>query len=123
MIQPRFALLAVTSIFLLSACAIKPAETVTVYKSKNAVQCETSGMSVHDSANTLSSYGVTVKSSQCGVLTEVMFASVCGAKTGDIVIHDIGAREEALAGELGYISIDSLKTGEVASGFAVVDCK
>lgn len=123
MIQLRAALLAVTSTFLLFACAIKPVETVTVYKSKNAVQCETSGMSVHDSANTLSSYGVTVKSSHCGVLTETMFASVCGAKTGDIVFHDIGAREEALAVELGYTNIDSLKTAELASGYAAVDCK
>ncbi|NGN97000.1 hypothetical protein G5S52_04835 [Grimontia sp. S25] len=108
---------------ILAGCAIKPAEEITVYKTKGAVQCESSGMSIFESESLLRNSGVDVIFSQCGVLEGMSFAQMCGGKTGDILVHTINARYGDLAASMGYEPVATLITKDTPKGFNVADCQ
>ncbi|WP_028024164.1 hypothetical protein [Enterovibrio calviensis] len=115
--------LSLSSFFLLSGCAIKPPESVTVYQSRGAIQCEDPGMTAVDSFQQLSSNGVHVETSQCGQLNGVSFVSVCGAETADVVIHSIEAKDVKLAEMMGYSRLDSKQHADELSDFNIVPCE
>lgn len=107
----------------LLGCAIKPAGHITVYKSLGVVQCESQGMTLAQSERQLAGMGVDVIGSTCGVLEKVAFTSVCGAETGDIVLHTIDRRHEKLAEAMGYKDVIGLKTPDSPEGFRLVECQ
>ncbi|WP_233265733.1 hypothetical protein [Grimontia hollisae] len=108
---------------ILAGCAIKPAEKVTVYKTRGVIQCESQGMSLVQSELQLTGVGVKIIDSQCAVLDGRVFASVCGAETGDIVLHTIDRRHEKLAEAMGYRNALQLKTPDTPEGFQPVECQ
>ncbi|MCO1333913.1 hypothetical protein MO867_06120 [Microbulbifer sp. OS29] len=79
-----------------------PGEMVWVYRSSGSKQCEGGGMTLPQSLAKLRGSGVAVQESRCGVRTDRMFASVCGAPTGDILMHLVGMDALDAALELGY---------------------
>ncbi len=98
-------------------------QTVSVYIKTGEKQCEpTSGLSASESKKTLTDSGVSVVETQCGSQTGMVFISVCGAGTADIVIHTILANEEAKALSLGYLSVKSLMKG-TSLGFVTKECQ
>jgi len=77
-------------------------EITVVFESKGAVQCESEGITVSDSAQKLINSGIDVIESHCAYhnLTDVM--SVCGAGSNEIIIHNIPAQSSVDALELGF---------------------
>ncbi|MDD1795717.1 hypothetical protein LRP50_21585 [Enterovibrio sp. ZSDZ42] len=115
--------LSITSFLLISGCAIKSPEYVTVYQSRGVIQCESAGITAADSREQLSSKGVGVKTSQCGQLSGVSFISVCGAETSDVVIHSIEAKDIRLAEMMGYSLVDSTQETGDKQEFDIVPCE
>ncbi|KXF81716.1 hypothetical protein [Enterovibrio coralii] len=104
-----------------SGCAIKQPQTTTVYIPKGAIQCESEGMTLSDSTKRLASVGVKSLSAQCGDLTGVMNAAVCGGETGKIIVHSIASKEVLLAAEAGYKNANELKSAD-GLGYTMFDC-
>ncbi|MEZ8142241.1 hypothetical protein [Enterovibrio sp. FF113] len=107
----------------LSGCAIKQSKDVTVYQSRGAVQCETTGSTVQESRDKLMSIGVSVESSQCARLNDLMFASVCGGKTADILVHSVNARDLKVVQEMGFTLVSELESAESEAGYTIVPCE
>ncbi len=106
---------------LLSCTSPTEKETAQVYMNKGAVQCESSGLSKEESAQRLIDNGIDVLKSECGQLTGVAFATVCGGATGDINLHTIVSQNLLDAERLGYESIADLAQ-DSALGFIVIEC-
>ena len=77
-------------------------EITVVFESKGAVQCESEGMTVSDSAQKLINSGIDVIESHCAYHNLVDVMSVCGASSNEIIIHDIPAQSSVDASELGF---------------------
>ncbi|MFA0809983.1 hypothetical protein [Microbulbifer epialgicus] len=85
-----------------SAPAPRPGELVWVYRKSGRKQCEGGGMTLQQSLAKLRENGIAVQESRCGVRTDRMYPAVCGAPTGDILLHLIGMDALDAALELGY---------------------
>ncbi|WP_444931792.1 hypothetical protein ACJJIF_08510 [Microbulbifer sp. SSSA002] len=85
-----------------AAATMPSGEMVWVYRSSGSKQCEGGGMTLQQSLAKLRGDGVLVQESRCGVRTDRMFTAVCGAPTGDILLHSIGVDALDSALELGY---------------------
>ena len=112
---------------LLAACSGDPgsggADTARVYTGTGARQCETDGLSLERSAQALVEAGIDVLDSSCGVMTGVAFPAVCGAPTGEILVHEIRSVNVPDAGELDYENVESLVDPEEGTGYRLVDCE
>jgi|SRR5688572_10521758 len=95
---------------------------VLVYESRQAIQCTTRGLTTQQSAQKLVNGGIDVLESNCGVNTNLVFAAVCGAGTGDILIHKIRSTNLADAEQLGFSSVATLNNPTTGIGYAKVDC-
>jgi hypothetical protein len=95
---------------------------VLVYESRQAIQCTTRGLTTQASAQKLVNGGIDVLESNCGVNTNLVFAAVCGAGTGDLLIHKIRSSNLADAEHLGFSSVDTLRNPTTGIGYAKVDC-
>lgn len=93
-----------------------------VYISKGAIQCESKGLSLEETAAKLEKSGVEVSKSHCGVLTDVMFAAMCGSPTGDINLHLIPADTIANAESAGFKKVAELAT-ENGQGYDIIPCE
>ena len=81
-----------------------------VYISKERAQCESeSGKDLAVTKDTLAQAGITVFSSECGVITGIMPPALCGSITLHINIHGIDERKIAEAEALGYKSVESFE--------------
>lgn len=98
-----------------------PDTFVDVYVGANAIQCEYSGDHAEQSAKVLTNAGVTVKSSQCASMTEVMFPAVCGGGSDAINIHTIATSDLEKARAAGFAPVSELSAGK-SKGYAVRDC-
>ncbi|MEM7209777.1 MAG: hypothetical protein AAF434_18300 [Pseudomonadota bacterium] len=99
------------------------ANTVTVFKSTGAIQCEHSGESVEESALLLIRRGIDVISSNCGFETNLVVLAVCGAGTTDINLHLIPRSNLPDAEELEYFDVAVLENDTTGVGYEVVDCE
>jgi len=97
-------------------------DTVLIYKSTEAVQCGFEGFSIDDTANELIEAGVDVLLSQCGITTGLIVATVCGAGTFDINIHEIPAQNIEDAEDLEFSQIEDLIDEEAGVGYQTTDC-
>jgi hypothetical protein len=67
--------------------------------------------------------GIDVLESNCGVNTGLVFATLCGLGTGDILIHKIRSSNLADAEQRGFSSVDTLSGPAIGIGYAIVDCE
>ncbi len=86
----------------------KSGDTV-VYEGRASVQCGSSGMSPEYSAQKLTTAGVEVVQSACGVITGVSFPAVCGGPDGKILLHQIRGTNLRDAEVLGFNSAALLR--------------
>lgn len=85
-----------------SSPAPKPGVLVWVYRKSGRKQCESGGMTLQQSLAKLRENGIAVQESRCGVRTDRMYPAVCGAPTGDILLHLVGMDALDAALELGF---------------------
>ena len=95
---------------------------VLVYESRQAIQCTTRGLTTQESAQKLVNGGIDVLESNCGVNTNLVFVTVCGAGTGDILIHKIRKVNLPDAERLGFSSVATLQNPTTGIGYVKVDC-
>ena len=113
------------SALLLAACTgdsdTAPGD-ILVYADRGARQCESDGISPEASAQTLINAGIDVLLSTCGIRTGIVFPAVCGAGTGDIVVHEIRAVNLPDAEQSGFRLISTLIDAAEGTGYQLVDC-
>lgn len=114
------------SAFLLVACnggsdATAPG-SILIYADRDARQCESDGISPEASAQTLIEAGIDVLNSTCGIRTGVAFPTMCGAGTGDIVVHEIRDVNLPDAEKLGLRLITTLSDEVAGTGYQLKDC-
>ncbi|MFS1522658.1 hypothetical protein ACL7TT_00860 [Microbulbifer sp. 2304DJ12-6] len=80
----------------------EPGALVWVYRTSGRKQCEGGGMTLQQSLARLRENNVVVQASRCGVRTDRMYPSMCGAPTGDILLHQVSMDALDAALELGY---------------------
>jgi len=95
---------------------------VLVFESRQAIQCDTRGLTTQQSAQKLVNGGIDVLESNCGVMTGFFFAAVCGIGNGEILIHKIRRVNLADAEQLGFSSVDTLRDPVAGTDYAKVDC-
>jgi hypothetical protein len=133
--MPKITLLPLTAATcaILAACGGESAEDplraerasvgdVLVFESRQAIQCTSRGLTTQASAQKLVNAGIDVLESNCGVNTNLAFAAVCGAGTGDILIHKIRSANLADAEQRGFSSVATLSNPTTGIGYAKVDC-
>ncbi len=110
---------------LLAACnegeSVFPAKSL-VYESSGKLQCQQNGLTPQQSAARLAGAGIEVLASGCGVVTGTAFPAVCGAPTGEILLHEVPLAELEAADRLGFRTADSLRKDSDHS-YARVDCE
>ena len=108
----------------LSACVSNnpPKENIIVYINNGAIQCESKGQSKDQTAALLVKQGIKVKSSQCGHLTNIMVAAVCGMQDININTHQIAANDLEKSRLLGFENVTQLKQGNDI-GYALANCQ
>jgi hypothetical protein len=91
-----------------------------VFVDRGAHQCQMDGTTPESSAQRLINAGVDVLKSYCGQRTGVASPTVCGAPTGDILLHEIRAANLPDAERLGFESVARL--ADAGQGYLLVDC-
>ncbi|HAD30439.1 MAG TPA: hypothetical protein DCE77_02565 [Methylophaga sp.] len=110
-----------TALVLLSGC--DAAEPVMVYESRNALQCETTGISPADSVAKLAAENIEVTETYCGRRTGVVYPAACGMGTGTILIHQIAEAELVTARNIGFQEVSELVDLDAGTGYEFVDCE
>jgi hypothetical protein len=120
---PLFLLWAVVG--LLVACnegeGVFPTRSL-VYESSGKLQCQQNGLTPQQSAARLAGAGIEVLASSCGVVTGTAFPAVCGAPTGEILLHEVPLSDLEAADRLGFRTADSLRH-DTDHNYARVDCQ
>ena len=92
-----------------------------VYIAKGRLQCEDeTGKDLSVTKNELQQAGITVLSSECGVVTGVMPPALCGSTTLHINVHGIDQLKITAAETLGFKSVKSF---EKKQGYEIIPCK
>ena len=97
-------------------------ETMQVYRSDGAQQCEGGGISLAQSKEELAGAGVKVVDSQCAVRTGISIMAMCGAPTLGIHLHEINADDLDKAQQLGFADAKGLVDTEQGVNFEVSAC-
>jgi hypothetical protein len=74
-------------------------------------QCEAAAVTLPQSAAKLAQAGIPVRTSSCGVRTGIAFPAVCGAGTGEILLHNIATARLAAAEAAGFHAAATLVNG------------
>lgn len=116
-------LLLATSTLLLTACAApKQVPQAMVYINTGAIQCEIEGQTGVQTARLLTDNNIEVSKTQCGNLSNMAVASVCGGTTTEINVHTIPLDKVEHAQDLGFEDVSTLKMQDDL-GYNVSDCK
>lgn len=112
---------------LLSSCFVgivvdDDGANVLVYESNGRRQCEPAAISPQQSARKLENAGVTVRESSCAVLTTIAFPAVCGAPSGELVVHEISESKALAAQQMGFTLVTTLRSGSGDPGYTTVAC-
>lgn len=110
-----------TALVLLSGC--NAGEPVMVYESRNALQCETTGISPADSTAKLAAENIEVTETYCGRRTGVAYPAACGMGTGTIMVHQIAEADLAAATDIGFQNVSELVDLDAGTGYEFVDCE
>jgi hypothetical protein len=101
------ALTAVGAVLALAAC--KDDGTVVVYEfGPHLAQCSPPAITLAGSAAKLTDAGIQVLQSSCGFLEGVAFPAVCGAGTGELLLHDIPAASVVAAEAAGFVRASTI---------------
>lgn len=117
--------LAISMIAVLSSCnedGNDSADTV-VFEARGSVQCGPPGMTPEQSALKLTSAGLEVVRSACGVITGVVHPAVCGGQDGKILLHQIRTLNLKDAEVLGFSSAAKLQDHATGRDYERVDCQ
>jgi hypothetical protein len=122
---PLAALLAATA--LLPACFVgivvhDEGANVTVYESNGKRQCEPALITPQQSARRLTDSGIDVRASSCAVLTSIAYPAVCGAPSGELVLHDIDEHDLGDAERLGFTRVTTLRLATGEPGYTPIAC-
>jgi len=96
---------------------------VLVYEGRQAVQCGSRGLTTGQSAQKLIDGGIDVIASNCGVVTGVAYAAVCGQATGEILIHEIRRVNVPDAEQRGFNPVTELQDPVSGVSWEKVDCE
>lgn len=110
-----------TALILLSGC--NTGEPIMVYESRNAQQCETTGITPADSAAKLAAENIEVTETYCGRRTGVAYPAACGMGTGTILLHQIAEADLVTARNIGFQEVSELIDLDAATGYEFVDCE
>ncbi len=92
-----------------------------VYIDDGAIQCESNGLSVEQTAQILIDGGIAVTSSYCGYLSGIAVAAQCGLGDININLHKINIQNISDAKKLGFESVVSLRNGDDI-GYVIIEC-
>jgi hypothetical protein len=95
---------------------------VLIYESSGKRQCEPVALTPQQSASRLKNAGVDVRESSCAVLTSIAFPAVCGAPSGELVVHEISESKLDAAQRLGFTLVTTLRLGTGEPGYVAVAC-
>jgi hypothetical protein len=93
---------------------------VDLYISTGETQCHDDGLTIDETSAYLTAANIEISASQCGVITGIFYAAVCGGNTANIYIHTISADNLVTAENLGFSEITSLLAAEL--GYEVTEC-
>ncbi len=79
-------------------------------------------MSLESSAQVLTGAGIDVRWSSCGVKSGVVVASVCGAPSLSILIHEIPTGNLQNAERVGFQAISVLVDASAGTDYELTDC-
>ncbi|WP_413699413.1 hypothetical protein ACLKMH_18380 [Psychromonas sp. KJ10-10] len=96
-------------------------DTVDVYISKGDTQCNDDGLTIEETISFLTTSGIEVSESQCGVISDLSYPAVCGGGTNNIYIHTIEIDDLGDAENLGFTDTSLLITEE--SSYSIVECE
>lgn len=109
--------------FVLAGCvSTETSKSTFIYINDGSMQCEEGGKSGLDTAKILEDSNVTVKSTQCGHLSNVVVIGMCGALGTNINVHEIKSDDLKKAQSLGFKDVATLKQ-ENDKGYEISDCK
>lgn len=110
----------------LAACASNGKDdlpkNMLVYVNNGAIQCESDGKTGAETAALLKDAGVIVSKTQCGHLTNVVVAAMCGGQATNINVHEIAASDLEKAKSVGFEDVITLKQDD-KPGYNAADCK
>jgi hypothetical protein len=86
-------------------------DLVDVYIKKGNTQCNDDGMSLNEASSYLSNADIKISKSTCGVITGIVFPSMCGAGTDNIYYFSIDKTALPQAEKLGFIPLSTLDSG------------
>lgn len=119
---------------LLAACSEGDASLVTapglsgpeavVFENGPAVfQCAAPALTVSQSAAKLEGIGIPVRTSSCGVRTGVAYPDVCGAPTGQLILHNIPTSSLSTAQAAGFYPAQGLVDASRGIGWRRASCQ
>lgn len=113
------------TMILLSGCANEHSlsERVLVFESRQALQCETTGIDPAESAAKLFNAGITVNKTYCGHKTGVAYPAACGMGNGAIVVHEIAEKDVPAAQQAGFQKASELVNKQQGTGYETVECE
>lgn len=94
-----------------------------VYEGRQSVQCGSRGLTTQQSAQKLIDGGIDVIASNCGIVTGVAHAAVCGEATGEILIHEIRGVNLPDAERRGFNPVVELQDRASGTNWEKVDCQ
>jgi hypothetical protein len=94
-----------------------------VYEGRQSVQCGSRGLTPGQSAQRLIEGGIDVIASNCGVMTGIFYAAVCGEATGEILIHEIRSVNLPDAEQRGFNPVTELQDPVSGTSWEKVDCQ
>lgn len=91
---------------------------INVYISNGKKQCLSKALPMSVTKGYLDTAKINVSAQSCGVLTGIMYASVCGGPTGQVHVFTIDETDLNKAKALGFAELS-----ETPNGIAPVECK
>ena len=86
-------------------------------------QCAAPALTVSQSAAKLEGAGIPVRTSSCGVRTGVAYPAVCGAPTGQLILHNIPTSSLSTAQAAGFYPAQGLVDAPRGIGWRRVSCQ
>ena len=94
---------------------------IVVYIDDGAIQCESKGKPVQQTAQILIEHNIKVTTSECGYLSGVAMPAQCGLGNINIHLHTINSRDLTEAQALGFVPVSELKHDDDI-GYVISDC-
>ena len=95
--------LIISTLVILAGCDDSDSNNdIDVYISTGELQCQENGLTISETKDYLLDANIEVKSESCGHLTEIVYADVCGGKTGKLHVFSIDKADKNTAENLGF---------------------